>query len=251
MLFRNEFGMTVLFISHLFAEKSVFLYNLVLSIYIRFKMKNLKIRLPVYFAGLFIMTAGIALSVKSNLGVSPVSSIPYTMTRVWGIEMGNATILFHCALVLIQLLILRRKFSPIILVQIPVGIVFGKFTTLCNYLASYFPTPDNFFIRFALSLLSCVLVAVGIFFYVPANIIPLAGEGCMGAVSGVTGIEFAKVKIAFDCSMVVLSLITCLIALHSPGSVGIGTIIAAVLVGLILGAITKKFGETRKKILGF
>ena len=50
-----------------------------------------------YFIGLFIMTIGIALSVKSNLGVSPVSSIPYTMTCVWGIEMGKATILFsHC-----------------------------------------------------------------------------------------------------------------------------------------------------------
>ena len=39
-------------------------------------MKNLKVRLPMYFIGLFVMTIGIALSVKSNLGVSPVSSIP-------------------------------------------------------------------------------------------------------------------------------------------------------------------------------
>ena len=38
------------------------------------------------------MTIGIALSVKSNLGVPPVSSIPYTMTCVWGIEMGKASI---------------------------------------------------------------------------------------------------------------------------------------------------------------
>lgn len=64
-------------------------------------MKKLKIRLPVYFVGLFIMTIGVALSVKSNLGVSPVSTIPYTMTCVWGIEMGNATIIFHGILVLI------------------------------------------------------------------------------------------------------------------------------------------------------
>ena len=38
------------------------------------------------------MTIGIALSVKSNLGVSPVSSIPYTMTCVWRIDMGKASI---------------------------------------------------------------------------------------------------------------------------------------------------------------
>lgn len=57
-------------------------------------LKNMKIRLPMYLVGLFIMTIGIAISVKSNLGVSPVSSIPYTMTCIWGIEMGKATILF-------------------------------------------------------------------------------------------------------------------------------------------------------------
>ena len=56
------------------------------------------------------MTVGIALSVKSNLGVSPVSSIPYTITCVWGLEMGKATILFHITLVLIQLLLFAKKF---------------------------------------------------------------------------------------------------------------------------------------------
>lgn len=74
-------------------------------------MKNMKVRIPMYFVGLFIMTIGIALSVKSNLGVSPVSSIPYTMTCVWGIEMGKATIIFHAALVLIQIIILLKEFQ--------------------------------------------------------------------------------------------------------------------------------------------
>lgn len=53
------------------------------------KGSKLGIRLLYYFGGFFVMTIGIALSVKSNLGVSPVSSIPYTMTCVWGIEMGR------------------------------------------------------------------------------------------------------------------------------------------------------------------
>ena len=82
------------------------------------KNNNLKVRIPMYFVGLFLMTIGIAISVKSNLGVSPVSSIPYTMTCVWGIEMGKATILFHTILVLIQIILLRRNFKPINLLQI-------------------------------------------------------------------------------------------------------------------------------------
>lgn len=104
------------------------------------QLKNIKTRTAMYFIGLFVMTIGIALSVKSNLGVSPVSSIPYTMTCVWGIEMGKATILFHIVLVLA----------------------------------------------------STVFVAAGIFLYLPADLIPLAGEGAMQAVSSVTKINFPR-----------------------------------------------------------
>lgn len=213
-------------------------------------MKNMKVRIPMYFVGLFIMTIGIALSVKSNLGVSPVSSIPYTMTCVWGIEMGKATIIFHAALVLIQILLLRKRFKPINLLQVVVGIVFGYFTTFCNYLATFLPSTDNIAMRIVLMLVSTVFIAVGIFFYLPANLIPLAGEGVMQAVSDVTKIEFSKVKIGFDCSMVIISVITCLICIHSLGSVGVGTVIAAFLVGFNLGRVNKAFGAKRDKLLG-
>lgn len=213
-------------------------------------MKNWKVRLPMYFVGLFIMTIGVALSVKSNLGVSPVSSIPYTITCVWGIEMGKATILFHCALVLLQIILLRRRFKPVSLLQIAVGIVFGYFTTFCNYLAGFLPTTDIIAIRVAMVLISTVFVALGIFFYLPANVMPLAGEGAMQAVSQITGIEFSKVKIGFDCTMVIISMVTCLTMLGGLGSVGAGTIIAAILVGVMVGVFTKAFGRQRDRLLG-
>ena len=206
-------------------------------------------RIICYFAGLFIMTAGIAVSVKSNLGVSPVSSIPYTLTKCWGIEMGKATILFHCVLVLLQILILRKNFKLKSLLQIPVGIVFGYFTTFCNHLMTYTPAPQNIAVRIVMVLISVVLVAVGIFFYLPANIMPLAGEGVMQAVSDVTKIAFPKVKVSFDITMVIVSLITCLIVLHNFGSVGIGTIISAFLVGIVLGQIMKLWAEHLKRKL--
>ena len=213
-------------------------------------MKHLKTRIPMYFIGLFVMTIGIALSVKSNLGVSPVSSIPYTMTCVWGIEMGKATILFHIVLVLIQILLLRKNFKPVQWLQVLIGVVFGYFTTFCNYLVSFLPTPENLGIRIVMVLASTVFVALGIFLYLPANLIPLAGEGCMQAVSSVTHVEFSKVKIGFDCTMVLISAVTCLSLLHTLGSVGAGTIIAAVLVGTLVGILNRAFGKPRDKLLG-
>lgn len=208
----------------------------------------MRIRLIFYFVGLFIMTIGVSISVKSNLGVSPVSSIPYTVTKVWGIEMGKATILFHCVLVLIQILLLRSKFKLKSLLQVIVGIIFGYFTTFCNWTMTLLPDPENIVLRLVMSLISTVLVAIGIFFYMPADIMPLAGEGCMQAISQISGIDFAKVKVAFDVTMVIISLVTCLTLIHSFGSVGIGTVIAAVLVGINYAFINRYFGGWRNRM---
>ena len=211
------------------------------------RSSNIVVRCIIYFFGLLIRTLGVAVSVKSDLGVSPVSSIPYTMTCVWGIEMGKATIVFHAALVLVQVILLRRKFQLKNLLQIPVGVLFGYMTTFSNHLMTFLPDPGNIYIRLGMVVISTVLVAIGLFFYVPADIIPLAGEGVMLAISKVADKAFSTVKIAFDVTMVVISLITCLILIHSLGSVGIGTVIAAVMVGMVLKLITKLFGEARDR----
>ena len=211
--------------------------------------QNLTKRLGMYLAGLFVMTAGIALSVKSRMGVSPVSSIPYTLTCIWGIEMGKATILLHCSLVLIQILLLRRRFQPKNLLQVLVGIVFGYFTTFCNWCVSFLPDPSSILIRLGMLLLSVVFIAFGIFLYMPPNIMPLAGEGTIQAISDVSGLAFARVKVLFDSTMVAFSLIACFAFLHSFGSVGAGTVIAALLVGTVLGVFTKHLGARRDRWL--
>lgn len=41
-----------------------------------------------YLLGLWFITLGIGFSIKSNLGATPVSSIPYTLNLIWGIEIN-------------------------------------------------------------------------------------------------------------------------------------------------------------------
>lgn len=213
------------------------------------KKDNFGIRMFVYLLGLFIITLGISMSVKSNLGVSPVSSIPYSITCIFGLEMGKATILFHICLVLLQIVILRKAFKLKNLLQVIVGVIFGYFTTLSNYLFSFLPTPNNLALQLLLMIGSSILIAIGIFFYLPADIISLAGEGAMQTIAEKTNTVFNKVKIRFDVTMVSVSLIACLIALRKLGAVGIGTIIASVLVGSVLGIVTKLFGQKRDMLL--
>ncbi|MBQ2635489.1 MAG: hypothetical protein IJG09_02115 [Methanobrevibacter sp.] len=200
-----------------------------------------------YLVGLFVMAVGIAFSIKSNMGISPVSTIPYTMTVVWGVEIGLATIIFHCILVLIQFILLRDKFGWDNFAQIFIGIIFGYFTSFSVALTSFIPDSTGILISLVYMAISIVVIAFGIFLYLPPNLIPLAGEGAMQAVSIVFKKPFAKVKVGFDVCMVVISAVICLVFVNSFGSVGLGTIISAVLVGTTLNYIVKIYTKLTGK----
>jgi len=76
----------------------------------------------------------------------------------------------------------------------------------------------------------------------PANIAPLPGEGCVEAVAIVTGWRFSTIKIGFDASMVIVSLIMCgLWYTNIFGAVYIGTIISAFMVGFTLRQINNLY----------
>lgn len=202
-------------------------------------MNNLK-RGFNYIFGLFLITLGVGLSIKSNLGSTPVSSIPYTFEVIWGIEIGLATVIFHVILVIIEIILLRRAFKPKHFLQVFVGILFGYFTTFSVYLTSFIPDPSNIFISLILMVISIVLVALGLFFYVPTNIVPLSVEGVTQAIAIVSNKPFPRVKVYFDVTVVVSSFILCYIFLGViGGSVGIGTILSAIFVGITLKYIQK------------
>ena len=212
--------------------------------------KSFIIRLIFYFVGLAIMAFGVALSVKSDLGVSPISSIPYTMTCVAGIELGKATIIFSVFMVFVQIVLLRKNFKLFNLLQLPVGILFGLFMTCCSNAIMSLPPIESVTLRLILMLASTVVIAIGVFMYVPTGFIPLAPEGAMLAVAQLTRSKFGNVKLISDISMVTISGVTCLLVIKELGSVGVGTVVAAVLVGNEIKLLGKYFGAARNKILG-
>ncbi|MDO5848496.1 MAG: DUF6198 family protein [Methanobrevibacter sp.] len=187
------------------------------------------------------MTIGVAFSFKSNLGSSPISSIPYSISLIWGIDVGTATIGFHIILVFIEFLLLRKDFQAKFLLQIVAGVIFGWFTNIAVYLVGFIP---DFGIvgSFVFLAISIVIVAFGIFLYLPPDIVQLAGEGVMQAVAIVSNQPFPKVKVLFDSSMVVISFLMCGFFIGNFfASVGIGTVLAAILIGTTLKYIVKGF----------
>ena len=72
-----------------------------------------------------IQSAGIALVVKSLLGTSPISSLPYVLSLISPFTFGQTTFAVNMVFVVFELLMLRRDFPAVFWLQIPVTILFG------------------------------------------------------------------------------------------------------------------------------
>lgn len=201
-------------------------------------------RICFFVVGLFIMSLGVAFSIVSTLGTTPISSISYSLSLITNINIGITTFVFNLALIFIQFLVLRSKFHKKRLLQVINCVLFGYFTDLALYLVLQVPFDHTILMSVVFLVLSIFLIALGIFIYMPANIAPLPGEGCVESIAIVTNWRFSTVKIAFDASMVITSLILCGLFYTSIfGAVNIGTIISAFLVGFTLRQISNIYSK--------
>lgn len=206
-------------------------------------------RIGTYIAGLFILALGVSISVKSAMGVSPVSSLPYVLSLIFNVEMGYFTMGVFIFFILVQFLILKKDFKVTSTLQILSSIAFGYFVNLSNHLFSFVPVVDSFILRLFLAVLSSAVCGLGIFLYVESKVMPLPAEGLTGAISLKTGRPFSKVKVFFDLFMVGVSAAFSLGFFGEIEGIGIGTVIAALLIGRFMGIFSDLLGKRMKRFI--
>lgn len=212
------------------------------------KMQLLK-RYLFLFTGLFIMAFGVAISTKANLGISPVSCVPYIISLGVPFTMGEVTIMMHVLFIILQIILLKKDFKPIQFLQLGIAVVFGAFTDFNLWLVSFLGiAPGNYFVQWIFCLLSFVIIGFGVNLEVKANVVMLAGEGLMLAISKVFHIEFGKVKVGFDCSQVILGVIISFCLFHSLQGIREGTIAAAIAVGCCVRFYSKNLSFINKRL---
>lgn len=194
------------------------------------------------------MAFGVAFSIKSTFGTTPISSISYSLALCANIDIGVATFIFNAALVFIQMIILRSQFKEKRLLQFINCVLFGYFTDVTLAIVYSLNIPNNLFVNVFLIFLSVFFIALGIFIYMPADIAPLPGEGCVESIAIVTGWRFSSIKIVFDATMVIIAFLMCYFFYTNPfESVNIGTVISAFLVGFTLRQIAKLYNHITGK----
>lgn len=208
--------------------------------YMQFSGEELTVkRVFNYVFGLYLITLGVAFSIKSCLGSAPVSSIPYAINLIWFIEIGLATFIFHAFLVFIEWMLLKNDFKKKHFLQVFVGVLFGVFTSFSVSLMNFIPSADNLFLALMMSVLSILFIALGLFFYVPTNLIPLSVEGVTQAIAIVSNRPFSKIKVYLDICIVTSALVLSYGFLGQWGSVGVGTILGALFIGTTVKYIHK------------
>ena len=209
-------------------------------------MEKLK-RYLIFLVGLFVNSLGVSLITKANLGTSPISSIPYVLSLNFPFTLGNFTIFFSIFLIVLQLIILRKNFKLEHILQIPVSIIFGYFIDLTMILFSWV-NPEAYIMKIVYLLMGCLILGVGVYMEVLADVVMLPGESFVRAIVLTWKTNFGTTKICFDVSMSVIAAVLSFVFAGRLAGVREGTVIAALLVGFIARLLGKKFAFLKDMI---
>ncbi len=213
-------------------------------------VKELVKRYALFIISLFISAMGVAITKKGELGVSPISSVANVMSEKFtDLSLGNWLIIWNCVLIIGQIVILRRHFQWIQLIQVPLSFLFGWFTDIGMWIFSFLK-PSNYMFQLLLVLGGTVVLGFGIALSVIANVVMNSGEAFVKAISDTIHKEFGNVKVVFDISCVIAAVILSLI-FFSMQIVGTreGTVISALLTGFVVKFWNKLTRQPVEKLL--
>ncbi len=199
---------------------------------------------------LFFSALGVAVTKYGELGVSPISSVANVLSyKFSSLSLGMWLIIWNCILIVGQVIILRKNFKIIQLLQIPVSFLFGYFTDFGSWLVSFIPA-DSYAARLVMVFLGVVILGFGISLSVIANVVMNSGEAFVKAISDVWHKNFGNIKIAFDISCVAAAVILSLLFFNYK-IVGTreGTVISAVFTGMVVKFFVKRLKAPIETVL--
>lgn len=197
---------------------------------------------------LFIIAFGTSLSIRANLGSSPISAPPYVLSLIPGmpLSMGALTICMHVFFISAQILLLRKDFEKRQFAQILVSFLFGVYTDVTMWMTSFLQVPYTidpligYPLRFVELLVGGGLLAFGIACEVRCDSLMLAGEGFPLAISKFLNKDFGKVKICSDTMLVCTGIVFMFVFFGGWDwkLIGIGTLVSMFYVGYMVRVFT-------------
>lgn len=189
------------------------------------------LRVGMMLLGIFLMGTGVACMVKSRTGTSAITSLPTILNVIVPqISLGTFTFLLNMLFFLGQFLVEPGSFRLAKLLQIVPTFFLGLAVDVNMWLLGWW-VPPNYALQLATLLCGVVIFGLSLAMMISANVILMPIDSFMSAVCRRLHMEFGNVKTGMDVSMVILSTVVSLLALHRLVGVREGTVVAAVCVG--------------------
>ncbi|HHV12586.1 MAG TPA: hypothetical protein GXX75_20125 [Clostridiales bacterium] len=199
------------------------------------------IRFLIYLLGLGTLSLGVILNTRTGYGVSPLNSMPYAVSEIFNYKLGTVTIVFYTCYVAIEMLLLGKIMDIKLLMQVPCGIIFGAYTNLFSGLITY--EPSNHIIRTAFLVLAIFLTALGVVITVNMNLVPNPPDGLTDLIAKKLGKDFGFAKNIFDSISILVTIIICLVFSGHIIGIGVGTVVAVVMIGRTAAWLNKVLKE--------
>lgn len=198
-------------------------------------LNNRTKRLLIYFVGLFILALGLTLNTKASLGVSPIISVPYSISQITGLNFGDLTFIEYALFVFVEIMIhfseKNKKKIVADLLQLPLSLVFTRFL---NIFSACIPTSNKFLVQLLILALAIICTGVGAAMSLSMQFVPNPGDGIVQALAGKFNKSVGLTKNIFDCICVCMTICISLIFAHTILGIGIGTVIAVLGVGRVI-----------------
>lgn len=188
------------------------------------------LRYTLFVTSLFFCALGVSIITTGHLGTSPITSVPYVLSYIFPLSLGTFTFFMNVAMVFAQWALLRKKFPLRYWLQVPTVLLFSMFIDMGMRLVSPFIT-DVYYLQLGMCVAGSALLALGIALQIAANASVLPVEGLVLVIAYKMHKVFGKIKVLFDCSMVLSAVLLSLLVFHDVVGLREGTILSALLVG--------------------
>ena len=197
-------------------------------------MKRKMLRWTVYLLGMLSLAFGIALSGKTGLGISPISSVAFSVSELSGLNYGDMTFALYALFVAAQFVLRGKNSRGIDLLQLVVSLLFSRVLNVFVALITYDGVRHGFVMNFVLLVVAIVFIGIGVSGSVKMKLIPNPGDGIVQAVAEKAGWEQGFVKNVFDIGCVCVTTTLGLVFAHRLVGVGVGTVAAMLGVGRVV-----------------
>lgn len=198
-------------------------------------------RYAAFVVSLFILALGVALTLRADLGSSPISCPPYVLSRAPQplLSIGGYIFCMQFFFVLAQIILLRKDFQKIQLLQLAVCLIFGTFTDVAMFLTEPLQWGgglSGYLLRWLQLAFGGAILGIGVAWEVRCDVLMIPGEGLPATIARVFRIDFGKVKIAFDVTLVAAAVALCYFfwGRWRWDMVGFGTLFSMFYVGFIV-----------------